>query len=141
MFGYKKKFIFIKFNKDSLMKGLCDTRVKRFRLHFWYSRLWCCYRFRYFIMVRKIKNYDFMVWFLFQCEYEWCFKCGWTSWRIGTILVHYDSYEVRIPENRIFLFACVYLPSFRDWKVGSHFQFLVLAEKFPTKNFPSTRVS
>ena len=43
-------------------------------------------------------------------------------------------------KKRNFLFDCVYLPSFRDRKVGSHFQFLVLAEKFPSKNFPTTWV-
>ena len=117
------------------MKRLGDPKFKQFQLQFWYSRFCCCHWFRYYIMVRKWRFIWFQ--FLFQCRYEWCFKCGWTSWRIGTIFVHNDSYEVRIQANRNFLFDCVYLPSLRDRKVGIHFQFLVLAEKFPPKNFPT----
>ena len=42
-----------------------------------------------------ITGYDF------QYKYEWCFKCGRTSWRIGTIFVYHDRYEVRIRQTEI----------------------------------------
>ena len=94
------QWILIQLNKDPIMKGLSFTKSKRFWLQFWYSRFWCCHWFRYYIMVRKWRFIWFQ--FLFQCKYEWCFKCGGTRWRIGTIFVRHNSYEVRIQNSKNF---------------------------------------